>query len=229
MKKILLAAVAAMALGWAGTAAPTTVLNLGEGNSDIIGYPGPYGNVTINLLDSTHATVVFASDNVGANDFFFIDSGIADVNVNATSFSLSNLVTNGLGSPTIGGGGSGNVDGAGSFNEVIDQHDGFGSRATTISFELTNLGGTWGSDALVLTPDNNGFEAAAHVAVCPNTAANYYCGAGSSAIATGYAANGPTGVPVPEPATWALMIIGVGAIGAFMRRQRGQILAAAAA
>jgi hypothetical protein len=44
----------------------------------------------------------------------------------------------------------------------------------------------------------------------------YYLGDGPSLTPAGVAA-------VPEPATWAMMLIGFGAIGAFMRRQRSAI------
>jgi len=223
-----LMAAAVIGLSWAGAASATTTLTLGEGNSDIIGFPGPYGTVAISLVNPTDAHVVFQSDNVGSNDFFFIDSSIADVNVNASSWTLSGLVTNGLGAPTITNGGSGQVDGAGAFNQTTNQADGYGSRATTISFDLLNTGGTWSSDSLVLTPNAAGFEAAAHVAVCQNTLANFNCGPGSSAIATGFAANGPVGVPIPEPATWALMIVGVGGVGAALRMRRKTSMASAA-
>jgi hypothetical protein len=217
-----LAATALIGIGWAGTAAAVTDLTLNQGNADIAGAPGPYGTVDINLTDPTHATITFKSDNVGANDFFFIDSGIADVNVNAASWTIGNFVTNANsnGLP-FESGGSGTVDGFGVFNQTTNQHDGFGSAATQVSFVVTDTGGTWSSSDNVLTPNGDGFEVGAHVAVCPDP-----CPAGSTTNVTGFAVNGAV---VPEPATWALMITGVGAIGAALRMRRKNSLTGATA
>jgi hypothetical protein len=44
-----------------------------------------------------------------------------------------------------------------------------------------------------------------------------------------FSANIPVGVVVPEPATWAMMLIGVGAIGAAMRFSRRKAISLTAA
>src|SRR5579864_3842798 len=87
---------------------------LGTGNSDISGYTGPYGTVTIDLTSPTTADITFVSDNVGTNNFYFIDGGSAAVEVNATSWTVSGL--SGVAAPfgsgvSLSDSGIGNVDG----------------------------------------------------------------------------------------------------------------------
>src|SRR3569623_174387 len=66
-----------------------TTYNLSLGNSAIT--PAPYnpfyGSVLVHLTSSTTATVTFTAD----AGYLFLDSSIADVNVNATSWTVSGL------------------------------------------------------------------------------------------------------------------------------------------
>jgi hypothetical protein len=43
----------------AGNAEATLIFDLTAGNPSISGYPGPYATVTINVVDTTHATITF--------------------------------------------------------------------------------------------------------------------------------------------------------------------------
>jgi hypothetical protein len=213
MRSKILAAAAASALALTiGTAASAlTTYTIGTGNSAISGFPGPYGTVGVTLTNNTTANIVFTSN---TPQFWFLGAQAADVNVNATSWTLSNLLENGAG--TASNGGSNQADGAGFFNQTIDLTDGFTDRASSISFTLTNTSGTWGSDSTVLIGNNLGNTVAAHIGVCTTSPCTGFA-------ATGFGTN--TGGGIPEPATWAMMIVGFGGIGAMMRRRRSLALA----
>jgi hypothetical protein len=223
IRSTLLAAAAAsvLALSFGTPTSASTTLSLSTGNSAINGYPAPYGSVSINLVNSTTADLTFTTDSVGIYSYFFIDGGSADVNVNATTFSFSNLTGNG---GALSSGGSGTVDGFGVFNQTFNQFDGFGQPSTMISFRLTDTSGTWASSDNVLTPNGGGHLAGAHIAVC-DTSANPTCNSDLGAVATGFATNGPGGIP--EPATWGLMLVGFFGAGALVRGRRHRAFTAA--
>src|SRR6266404_3638048 len=95
-------------------------VSLNVPNPGITAYAGPYGSVTINLTDSTHASIEFqASDSsVGGYHFLFGDGGSVGVNVNADSFTFGGVSTStgytGSLAPSFDDGGAGNEDGFGS-------------------------------------------------------------------------------------------------------------------
>jgi hypothetical protein len=217
LKLLAATAAGALTLALAGSASALTTYTLDLGNAAISGYPAPYGSVAINLLNSTTATVSFTAANTGGYYYFFTGAQAADVNVNATSWTLSGLTENGAG--TLSDGGGNQVDGHGYFNQTTDLTDGFTDRSTAISFTLTNTGGTWASDSVVLIGNNLGHTVGAHIGVCTNAACT------GDFAATGFATTGGGG-GVPEPATWAMMILGFGGIGALMRRRRTQLASA---
>jgi hypothetical protein len=89
----------------------------------------------------------------------------------------------------------------------------------TISFTLTNTGGTWASASDVLVANAQGYDAVAHIFVCEGTGTD--CNASTDALATGFAGEGGVGVPVPEPSALLLLGIGLGGMAALnWRRQR---------
>ena len=214
-KLLAAAAASALALSFGTAASALTTFSLNLGNAAIGGYPSPYGSVDVNLVDATTADITFTAGSVGIYDYFFIATSAADVNVNATSWSFSNLTGNG---GALSDGGSGNVDGHGTFNQTFDQFDGFGQPSTSISFRLTDLSGTWASSDSVLAANGSGHFVAAHIAVC-DTSANPTCNSDLGAVATGFATDGPGG-GIPEPATWGLMLVGFFGAGALIRRRR---------
>jgi hypothetical protein len=190
----VVAVVFVLTMGAPTVMADTLTLTIGVPNSDVSAYPGPYANVTVNRTDNTHATITFNTLDQGKYDYFIIDSSIADVNVNATSWTIGGFsftapsFSSGKAS-NLSSGGSGNVDGFGTFNQTLNNKDGYAQAATEVDFTLTNTSGTWASAASVLTPNGSGWEAAAHVAVC-DTSTNPTCNTTPGAVATGYAANG---------------------------------------
>jgi len=216
MKLLTAAAAGALALSMAGAANATITYTLGTGNAAIAGFPAPYGSVDVTLTDPTHANISFTAANTGGNQYYFTGAQAADVNVNAISWTITGLTENGAG--TLSSGGSGNVDGWGVFNQTTNLTDGYTDRASAISFTLTNTGGIWTGDSNVLIANASGNTVAAHIGAC-NTGCTAFVNNG-----TGFATNGPPGV-IPEPGTWAMMIIGFGGIGALLRRRRAPQLA----
>jgi len=217
-------AAAIMALALLAPAAQADVFTstLNVPNSAISGFPGPYGTLTITTTSPTTATVLFTAN----SGFLFGDGGSVDLQVNAASFTETNVVLTGASgtgfntpSCTMGGAacpaGSGQVDGFGVFNLTNNLYDGFTNAASQISFTLTNTSGTWANAASVVTLNANLFDAAAHIFVCATAACASTAG---GAIATGFAGEGP-GVPVSSPGTLALLGTGLAALG-FIRRRR---------
>jgi hypothetical protein len=183
--------------------------------------PGPYATVDVTRTSSTTATIVFTSDTNTGNIYLMGDGSTAAVNVNAGSFTIDNITGSNSGTGFTPGPysvanppGTSNVDGWGLFNGVIDSFDGFTHSSDTVSFDLTNLSGTWGTDSDVLTPNPDGHLAASHIFVTA-----FPADASNGALATGFASNGPT-TPVPEPATLAL--IGIGLLGMALLMRRGR-------
>ncbi len=183
------------------------MMTLNTGNSAISGFTGPYAFVDIHLVDSTHATATFTSNTVAPNIYLMGDGGTVALNINATSWTIGSFVATNAGTGFTPGplsdGGAGNEDGFGSFNQTVNSFDGFTHSSDTISFTITNTGGTWSSAANVLTPNASGYAAAVHTFVTSSPA-----DAANGALATGYAVDGPT---ASEPST--LMLLGSGIVG----------------
>jgi hypothetical protein len=196
-------------LGAPPASADSVSFDLGTGNSAISGFPGPYATVTVDRTDSTHATITFTSLTNSGNIYLLGDGGSVDVNVNATSWTLSGINGSNGGTGFTPGpwsdGGSGQVDGFGVLNQTINSFDGFTHSSDTISFTLTNTSGTWAAAGSVLKPNDGGSEAAAHIFVTSSPA-----NASNGALATGFAANGGL-VSSPEPSS--LSMFGVGLLG----------------
>ena len=181
---------------------------------NVSGIPGPFGTVTVTTpsLNSSTAMITFSTAGTG---YVLIDSNLADVNLNASSWTTSNLswVTHtGDTSPTITADtGSSNVDGWGTFNQTFGTNSGFGSAVDSFTFTVTDTSGTFADAAAVLMANALGFDAAAHIAVLS-----------SGGQVTGFAAEsgGVTPPPaIPEPTTLALLGSGLAAIPALIRRR----------
>ena len=187
--------------------------SLNNGNTGINTFAGPYGTVTITLTSSTTASVSFTSNTVAGNIYLFGDGGSVALNVNATTFSTSNIVGTNAGTGFTPGpitqGAAGNEDGFGSFNLTMNSFDGFTHSSDNVTFTLTNVSGTWGSAGDVLIANADGFDAAAHIFVTTSPA-----NAANGATSTGFAAETGGGIVVPDGgATVMLLGAALGALG----------------
>ena len=186
--------------------------DLNAGNPAIAGFAGPYGHVSIILVNSTTATVTFTGNTVAGNTYLFGAVDAVDLNVNATTFTVGPVTGTNAGTgftpgPLTAKIGSQNVDGLGTFNLTIDSFDGFTHSSDNVSFTLTDVSGTWATQADVVTFNASGFDAAAHIFVTTSPA-----NASNSALATGFAGEGPG--TVPDGGT-TVMLLGaaLGALG----------------
>ena len=163
---------------------------------------GPYATVQVNLTSGTTATITFTA----SSDYSLVDSNIADVNVNAASWTIGTFSS--TPSTTISDTGSGNVSTFGVFNQTTKEQNA-STLLSTVSFVLTDTGGTWANAASVLTANANGFIAAAHVA------------SAAQCILTPTACTGFVSVPGPLAGTGLPgLIVACGALIALARRRR---------
>jgi hypothetical protein len=213
LKYIVAVLIALVGFGLQQAKADVFTSSLNNGNTGINGFAGPYGTVTITLTSSTTATVTFHSNTVAGNTYLFGDGGSVALNVNATTFSTSNIFGANAGTGFTPGpitqGAAGNEDGFGSFNLTMNSFDGFTHSSSTITFTLTNTSGTWGSAGDVLVANADGFDAAAHIFVTTSPA-----NASNGATSTGFAAETGGGISVPDGGMTVMLLgVALGALG----------------
>jgi hypothetical protein len=218
MRKYLgIALVLALALTWGvGSAmADSITYMIDNPNSALSGFTGPYATVEVDLTSSTAATITFTSLTTNGITFLIGDNSAAGVNV-AGTFSLGTITPTFLPgfSGTFSNGGSGNMDGFGTFNLTISDNCGYPCAASQLVFSLTATGGTtWGSASSILTANSQGAFVAFHGFACTSP-----CTVAEGALNTGFAANGGA-VNTPEPASALLLGAGLTGIGIWKRRK----------
>lgn len=195
--------------------------SLDNGNSQISGFSGPYGTVSVNLINPTTATITFNSTVENGNINLF---GNVYANVEASSWSVSGIAGSNIGTgfktplSFTSVNNPGNVDGRGSFNLEIENQtgDGFSSAENTVSFTLTDKSGTWADAASVLFANGNENFLAAHTFITLNPP-----NVSNGAIVTGYSGSDTT-IPnshVPDGGSTAILL-GSGMLGLGWLRAR---------
>jgi hypothetical protein len=185
------------------------------GNDGINSYSPSYGTLTINLINSTHASVSFASNTVNGHTYLFGGNNAFALQVNASSFTGGSFVGGRVGGFTgsLSLGGAQNMNGFGLFNFSIADTDGFKDAFDHLTFTLTNSSGVWASAANVLSLNAKGYDAAGHVFVSDLVNGKY-----KNLNATGFAAEGPSTTNVPDGGL-TVMLLGtaLGALGMVRR------------
>jgi len=192
----VLIAIAGMGLQQAKADLFTSELNIGPDDSTGI----LFGTVTVSLTGQV-ATITFNSNT--ALDYHFIDSSIASVNVNASTFTFAIVNDPFFKNVNIPGG---NVNGFGSFDLSINNKGGFGNAIDTLSFTVTNTSGVlWNSASDVLEFNADGFDASAHVAT-------------QGGSLTFFVAENGTTTQVPDGGMTVMLLgMGLGALGMAQR------------
>jgi hypothetical protein len=178
------------------------------GNANISGYTGPYATAEIDLTSSTTANITFTGLTSPVGGFLF---GIGDTgfNVNGTGFSLSNVKEDGV--SKADGLGSGNEDGFGSFNFIVNtSNSGSSSYIHMVTFTLTDSTANWLTASDVVTGNDKGNLVAAHLYV--------FNPDGSPANNTGFIDNSSVR-QVPDSGATALLLGGALTGIGFMRRK----------
>jgi hypothetical protein len=177
---------------------------------------GGCGTIDIDVTSATSATVTYSA----ATGFAFHQNVVGlNINLNGGSASLTSF------SGTLADGnpypqaahpatqGSGNMDGFGSFNFRVNTFNGLATTSGT--FTITGTGTSW-TEANFLTANNNGNLVAAQMGFCVTPCTTDH---GPFTGGTGFAVGTPA---VPEPSTWAMMILGFAGVGLLAYRRRGQ-------
>lgn len=164
------------------------------------GYAGQAITMTSSQKVGDATTTNFFSISTPVN---FLNAATLDgVRINAMSFAF--------------GGGNAGLN-AVSLTGPITSISGLGQISYSVSSSLTN------TPTLVLSPDGQSYSGASTVSTSA-TSGLYQFAIRQFDVTVTYA--NPV-APVPEPATWAMMIVGFGAVGASLRRQRRALSAIA--
>lgn len=205
-----------------GNASASTLYNLDLSNGAI--GSGPWGSVTVGLIDSTHATIEFDI----AAGFMFVGPNGVGANVGGT-FTLGTITaTNSIlgTNPTWTSGGSNNT--FGSFTVRAEGSSAsFSNDATKVVIDVTDTGTAWASSLAVLALNSYPAFVTAHIGVCKSNP----CVSTEDFTSTGYAAGDTfTGGELPLPAAvWLMGSVLASAAGVGGLRKKRKNAAALAA
>jgi len=212
----------------AGRASADLQIQYYDLTSSNISQTGPYAQVKVDLVDSTHATITFDSLTNGGFTYLFAGGGgVAMVGANITgSFTLSSFSGTPYQSPggTISDGGTGQLDGFGSFTQSLnDSASGPSNAFTEVTLSVTaNTGTTWSAITGVgglLTTNNQGEILAVHIGALASGNTTSFTTTGDAAGATPI---NPPVHPSPEPSTMALSALGMLGFLAYGLRRRSK-------
>jgi len=210
-KQALLGAALGLALSFgAASMANAAVFTFTQQGCSVSCGPGPYGTVTV-TNDAVLANTLDFMVQLAAGESFHDTN---DSQHHALAFDLvgnPTITISGLGAPfTANGSQSAGTNAApsfGSFDYAINLPHGSATNLTSFSFKATG--------AAPLTLDFN------------TVGANHIYFTTDIFGTTGQTGNVGATAGVPEPASWALMLVGFGGLGAALRLRRRQTLALA--
>ena len=213
MRKMILGLVGAAALAMGSTAANASVIITFGGTNPVPGnndFQGNLAGLGLTLYTTTGATLTLTEDSLLTFEFLGSESGFDDtINAGAVSFTETSGFTPWsvtlLGSDMFSAGslaGLINFSSTGPGANATVGDDGFGIflGANDVSGLMTNVF-YLGYDDQITNIDDNHDDMIIRVTVSP---------------------------AVPEPGTWAMMLLGFGAVGFAIRRRRAPVLAQAA-
>jgi len=208
--------IAAGALAFTSPAQADLVFTLNTTNGFATCPAGGCGTIDIDVTGATSATVTYSAATgfafhqgvVGLN--IFLGGGSASLATFSGTLADNTAYPQGAHPATQG---SGNEDGFGVFNFIVTTFNGLATTSGT--FTITGTGTSW-TEANFLTPNNNGFEVAAQMGSCGAICTTDH---GPFSGGTGFAVATPA---VPEPSTWAMLIIGFAGVGFMAYRRKNQ-------
>lgn len=217
MFKAAMAAMAgAAALACAGAASATTLLSdfTVDGATGGLGVSSPYGQVFVDDAGGTLAFTVTLFDGLVFRNAQDSNHHSFGFNLNGLSASIGSITDNGVGDFSVQAGPF-NQSPFGSFDYGLECDTcakGYNAASPTVlNFVVTKTGG--GALTVAdLTKNADGYYFAADVANTFGATGNI----GAPGLTTG----------VPEPAVWAMMLVGFGGLGAMLRYRRREFAAA---
>jgi hypothetical protein len=224
---VLLAGLAIALLSPATASAGTiyTVNTVTGGSS----FTAPYGKVTVNLVSSTEATVTLDVAHSGNYYYLFAGNNLLGLDFNVSNTNILNVSVQSHTSPPsqttpiFSLGGSGNIDGLGNFNYIVQTQD-TTQGVSQLVLDVTRSSGSWSDAAHVLVANSpsNGFDVAGHVIAYTDSAYTHQASGGNTFFAGD---NGGVNTnDTPAPASAVLLGIGVLSLagGGVVRRIRGR-------
>jgi len=221
---LALALALTLSAGRASASLEIATFNLTDSNMGS-GFTGPFVKVTVDLTDATHATLTFDSLTNGGYTYLLAAGGGAGAAAGNISGSFSLLSFSGTpyesGAPALSDGGSGNMDGYGSFNQRVSTGAGGPDNAyTQITFTVLNTSGSWTDTGTgtggVFEGNDKGNFLAAHIGALAS-GEDAFAKTGDADHATRQTVITATS---PEPSTMALAALGtLGFLGYGLRRR----------